>query len=361
MKPQDYQKQASRTRRLNWENADGPNIVILGIIGELGSLASVLKKHFRDRQAYANYKNDFLEEAGDILWYVTSTATHIELHLEEWPSAHLETTTAPECLYGLYKKVSSLLEIKDQLRFPISHDHSRTKDLVLDIYKDLHTLVQFVDSNLEEIADLNCNKILSYWCVDESLPARQFDKSFPEYEQLPRKFNVDFVSINDHETILIMLNGFAIGDRLTDNAHSDDGYRFHDVFHLTGIATLGWSPVFRRMLKRKRKSSSKIDEVEDGARAAIIEEAIINHIYDYARPNFLEGMSRVDLDLINRIRDLVQGYEVSECEPWEWQDCILKSYQLFREIKEKKSGRISIDCERRLIELKPLPEEYCHI
>ena len=360
MKPRNYQKQASRTRRLNWENSDGPNIVILGVIGELGSLASVLKKHFRDDQAYANYRKDFIEEVGDILWYVTSTATHIGMDLEEWPSAKQEITTSSECLYGLYKKVSSLLEIRDQLRFPKDHDHSATKDLILDIYSDLQTLAHFIDSNLEEIADLNCNKILSYWCMNESLPARQFDINFPEYEQLPRKFCVDFVSINDHTSILIMLNGFAIGDRLTDNAHSDDGYRFHDVFHLAGIATLGWSPVFRRMLKRKRKSVPKVDEVEDGARAAIIEEAIINHIYDYARPNFLEGMSRVDLDLINRIQDLVQGYEVSECEPWEWQDCILKSYELFREIKEKKSGRISIDCEKRLIELNPLPEEYCH-
>lgn len=361
MKARDYQRQASRTRKLNWENMDGPHIVILGMIGELGSLASVLKKNFRDSNAYANYKKDFLEEAGDILWYVTTTATHVGLQLEEWPSAWDEETTEPECLYGLYKKLSSLLELKEQLRFPNDHDHTNTKKIILDIYKDLRSLVQFVDSNLEEIANLNCNKILSYWCIDESLPARQFDKDFPEYERLPRKFDVDFVSIDNGGAILIMINGFAIGDRLTDNAHSDDGYRFHDVFHLAGIATLGWSPVVRRMLKRKRKSNPRIDEVEDGARAAIIEEAIVNHIYDYARPNFLEGMKRVDLDLINRIRDLVEGYEVSECEPWEWQDCILKSYQLFREIMIKKSGRISIDSERRLIELKPLPEGFCHI
>lgn len=360
MTPMEYQQHAIRTRKLNWENPEGPNIAILGAIGELGSLASVIKKRYRDNDAYSSYENHFKEELGDLLWYVTITAHHLSIEINSWPEPIQPQLSRCDSVYRLHNKIASLLEVRSQLQFPKNHDHSATKLLILDIYSNLQSLANCIDSNLNEIASQNCNKILSYWCKNESLPARHYDKNFPVYEQLPRSFNVDFVSIDNDSAMLILINGFAIGDRLTDNAHSDDGYRFHDVFHLAGVATLGWSPVFRRMLKRKRKSIPKVDEVEDGARAAIIEEAIINHIYDYARPNFLEGMTRVDLDLINRIQDLVQGYEVSECEPWEWQDCILKSYELFREIKEKKSGRITINCEKRVIELTPLPQEYCH-
>ncbi|MFX5743284.1 pyrophosphatase, partial [Acinetobacter baumannii] len=61
--------------------------------------------------------------------------------------------------------------------------------------------------------------------------------------------------------------GVFVGDRLTDNAAEPDDYRFHDVFHYAYIAVLGWSPVIRSLLRLKRKSVPKIDEVDDGARA----------------------------------------------------------------------------------------------
>jgi len=70
------------------------------------------------------------------------------------------------------------------------------------------------------------------------------------------------------------MSGEKIGDELTDNAYKDDGYRFHDVFHSAYVAILGWSPVIRKLLKRKRKRKPRVDEVEDGGRAGVIDEAI---------------------------------------------------------------------------------------
>ena len=40
--------------------------------------------------------------------------------------------------------------------------------------------------------------------------------------------------------VQITLNDVVIGDALTDNAHIDDGYRFHDIFHFAYAAVLGW-------------------------------------------------------------------------------------------------------------------------
>ena len=43
-------------------------------------------------------------------------------------------------------------------------------------------------------------------------------------------------------------------------------------------------------MRRKRKSDPKVDEVEDGGRAIVIEEGISAMVFSYAeRRNFLEG------------------------------------------------------------------------
>ena len=56
------------------------------IIGEAGSLASVIKKHQRDGDAYANFDEHLLEEAGDVLWYVVTIASRLGIELHQWPA-----------------------------------------------------------------------------------------------------------------------------------------------------------------------------------------------------------------------------------------------------------------------------------
>ena len=63
--------------------------------------------------------------------------------------------------------------------------------------------------------------------------------------------------------IVTLINGRKFGDPLRDNRYEDDGYRFHDIFHLSYASVLGWSPTLRALLRCKRKSDPKIDEVED--------------------------------------------------------------------------------------------------
>ena len=79
---------------------------------------------------------------------------------------------------------------------------------------------------------------------------------------------------DDRQSIRVLINGVPFGEELTDNAYDHDGYRFHDIFHFAYAAVLGWSPITRALLRRKRKSRPLVDEVEDGGRAAVIEEGI---------------------------------------------------------------------------------------
>src|SRR5690606_16455702 len=98
-------------------------------------------------------------------------------------------------------------------------------------------------------------------------------------------------------------SGEAIGDPLTDNNYEDDGYRFHDIFHFGYLANLGWSPVLRKLLNKKRKSNSLIDENEDGARAQIIEELISLLIYsDSKDSNLLKYSKNIDTGLLKLVQ-----------------------------------------------------------
>jgi hypothetical protein len=161
--------------------------------------------------------------------------------------------------------------------------------------------------------------------------------------------------------------GKRLGDDLTDNSAIDDGYRFHDVMHLANIAKLGWSPVFRKLMDRKRKSDPKIDEIQDGARAGIVEEALIKAIHseglrqakqrtpncgpEQLRPFLNE--SEISNRFLDFIKSLVAGLEVERNQSWEWIETIVEGYDIFRQIREEKQGTITLDLDARSITFRP--------
>ena len=161
------------------------------------------------------------------------------------------------------------------------------------------------------------------------------------------------ISIEENSGIAITtIDGSACADPLTDNRYEDDGYRFHDISHLSYASILGWSPTVRALLQRKRKSDPKIDEVEDGGRAIVIEEGICAMVFSYAeRHNFLEGAEGVDYDLLRTIRDMTSHLEVSERTEGEWERAIMMGFDIWRQVKAQGRGRIHADLEQGTIEL----------
>jgi hypothetical protein len=173
-----------------------------------------------------------------------------------------------------------------------------------------------------------------------------FDSNFSEGEQLPRRFTVCFESIrvNTKAKTKISVNGVQMGDVIDDNSYEDDGYRFHDVFHYTFAALLGWSPCTRAMMKRKRKSVPLIDEVEDGARATITEESISLMIFNRAKKtSFFLDAGRVSSALLKQIKEMTSTFEVSARSKKEWENVIVKAYELFRELVKHNGGVIHYD------------------
>src|SRR6185312_2337333 len=47
---------------------------LLGLVGEVGSLVSALKKKRRDTDGFLGYHDAVLEELGDVLWYESAVA-----------------------------------------------------------------------------------------------------------------------------------------------------------------------------------------------------------------------------------------------------------------------------------------------
>lgn len=257
-------------------------------------------------------------------------------------------------MLGLAGEAGQLLsEYKKHLRD--GEAHKLFKDRVCEELGDLLWYLANVaskfDLDLDDVARSNLAKVQERW--DPANNRRlSFDGNCIEIERLPRQMDVLFteVSIDGRPMVEISINGERIGSPLGDNAYDPDGYRFHDVFHLAYAAILGWSPNLRAFLKRKRKSQPLLDEVEDGGRARILEEAIVALTFDYARDHsFLAGIDQVDYGLLKTIKSMVGHLEVAHCSLADWESAIFKGFEIWRQMFANRGGLVHVDVDQGII------------
>ena len=145
-------------------------------------------------------------------------------------------------------------------------------------------------------------------------------------------------------------DGQLIGDPLTDASHIDDDYRLHDVFHIAYAAVLGWSPVLRSLLKRKRKSNPRADEAEDGGRAIAIEEGISALVFSYAaRHQYFQDIGHVDHELLTTIGHMVSHLEVSIRRSADWEKAIIAGFTVWRQLRADGHGTLELDMHGRTL------------
>jgi NTP pyrophosphatase (non-canonical NTP hydrolase) len=285
----EYQETAALTDQFREKKTETDLMVpLLGLAGETGTLLAEFKKKIRDRESYEGFNDRAEEELGDILWYVSNIASRLDLSLSTIASKNLQKTGE---------------------RWPIGNESH------------------------------------------EMFPS--LDDSYPPSEQLPKTITI---RVQEHEkgkkARMLLEDGTPLGDPLTDNAYEDDGYRFHDVLHFGHYAVLGWSPVIRGLLNRKRKSVKSTDEVEDGARAAILEELIVAFIYSNARERkYYDGVRHLDSDLLATIKRLVAHLEVNRRRGKDWEEAILKGYAAFRHMIATRDAVFQLDMSAREIRI----------
>lgn len=182
-----------------------------------------------------------------------------------------------------------------------------------------------------------------------------FDSLFCIDEQLPRKFSVKFKEVETpgFPQVRVHVNDSQAGDIVNDNAYDNDNYRYHDIFHYSFCTLLGWSPCTRAMLRRKRKSNTLIDQIEDGARAAITEEAISLMIFTEAKRNrFFQNKKKVNKTILRIVKQMTETLEVKARTIDDWEKAILKSYEIFRLLVKNKGGTVDFDMTRKSIEYR---------
>jgi NTP pyrophosphatase (non-canonical NTP hydrolase) len=292
---------------------------MLGLASETGSILNVYKKYLRDGIGLAANREFLREELGDLLWYAAAVATACGLDLDEVAETNLE----------------------------------RARD-------------RYLRRRMEP--DLS------------SLPV--FDARYPEHERFPRRLVVAFVErallsgrVSAHLTLVEAepnvfprgpmtvegkLAGFRVGeplgDSLKDNTRRLDAYRFHDAIHLGFMATLGWSPTMRALLRLKRRSDPEIDECEDGARAIFTEEGLAALLSRLAprRTGFLSETS-IDRSVIEVARAAASDLEVEALPAWLWRRAIYQGFKAMRQLSENCGGHLVADLDARTLTYEKMP------
>ena len=362
-----YLLKVEGTDRLNGEIVP----IIYGLYGEVGSLMTVVKKGFRETKERLSQKQDKLHEFGDILWYIAALCRRTKISLAEIfrqviaNGNYTTDLTNKDVTVELADK-SDLSAIEDILVTEIFVLGKSVSNLFNDCGKIIVTkelIAELVDSffrtlstngfSLEEVAYANWEKTSDRFIKLCSKRLPKFDCEFESEERLPDKFEIEFLSRNCGQSYL-RWNGVKIGDPLSDNISNGDEYRYHDVFHLAYAAILHWSPVFRSLIKHKRKSNPSVDEAQDGGRAIVVEEGVTAWIFSQAKQrDYFEDYKELSFDMLKTVKQFTAGYEVDRCPLSLWEHAILEGYRVFREIREQNSGIVCGNRHSRTIDFIP--------
>lgn len=404
---------------------DRAKIALYGLVGEIGSLLSAVKKQTisdTDTDDYLIYNAEIIEEIGDIIWYCFATIhamypdSHVNVFfnnisflntmasdksgqyekfqrmigskkIEEFIDQFSQTSTKSEdltfdkyqnlaiitartegkalretCLAILWQHAAELLRtrLSDEERDinPILNDR-KAKYILGDIAWHVSAVAYVYKLSLNSVVEANIKKLSSRRI---STPTPLHDQNCPENQRFPRKFEIVFISTSQKHCRMYYA-GKRLGDELTDNSHKIDGYRFHDIMHLANVAKLGWSPVLRDLMKLKRKYDKSTDEIEDGARAKIVEEVVIKYIHTEGQqilanrrsgsPNpdglLFRSSDDISFSFLKSISKIVSGHEVQNNQYWEWEAAILDGYKIFQKLAENGQGTVRIDLQERTI------------
>jgi hypothetical protein len=299
LKISEYQEEAKRTDFTAQAPWVGVSQSTFGLVDKVGLIAGALRKRIRDQDAYQDFQRDMRRNIGEALWYLTAVSWH--------------------------------------MRF-----------------------------NLEEIARENLRANKERWGRDPqvTLFGQFFDEDALEQEKLPRKFNAKFFSKGARPkdcglpVVEVWVDDKLFGDPINDNVDVEDHYRYHDVLHLAYVAFLGWSPVVRKLLHRKRKSQPKIDQNQDGARARDREEALTLIVHTEAkRHRYFDGTNTIDTAFLASLQSAASGLEVQARSLAEWQTCILEAYRVFRFLREHNGGVVAVDMIAKSLKVRALRSE----
>jgi len=405
-------------------------IALYGVVGEIGSVGSAIKKRLLGEdggQQWNGPNDEVVEEIGDAIWYCfslaqiandgqpfnvllsdlqelqgeisgtddraeTIRATLNAANKVAFLSAFAARPQTPDLTFDEYQKIAFLtartrgrelirvcLAVLWQLGAELlrktlpaielslnQNVADRSINVVLgEITWHLSTVASVLEVSLNEVIAKNIEKV--NFRAKRDNPTPHHDEDREDFERLPRRFEIGFVTVRKGESRMYF-RGKKLGNDLNNNYRQDDGYRFHDVMHLANVAHLGWSPVLRALMGKKRKSrSDQVDAVEDGARAQIVEELVLKAIHsegtrladetnrcpaDGPAPTF-PARGVITFRLLKNLRHYVFGHEVWKNQYWEWEDAIFYGSAIYHNLRLEQQGTVTVDMDARKIEYSP--------
>lgn len=405
------------------------DIAIYGLASEIGSLLAAVKKRLLNEDGPHRWNavnEEILDELGDVLWYgfalarianedhpvnifahdirnlraeieasdargerlravldpskreaflsraaTFPRATRIMTFDDYQATAFLTARTGDQtlievCLAVLWQLAAQILRTKlpsIEIELNKGAADRPLNDLLGEIAWHVAAVASLYGVSLSDVARRNMAKVSFR---RKGAPTPLHDREFIESQQFPRRFEIAFVSVAEHRCRMYFA-GARLGDELTDNSYVDDGYRYHDIMHLANAAKLGWSPVLRALMGRKRKSLPRVDVVEDGARAQIVEEAVIKAIHSVGlNAAKLAGInpamtpyalfsrdSDITFSFLKFLNTLVQGLEVAANTYWEWEEAIRSGHEIFYLLRKHGQGTVTVDLNARSISFAP--------
>lgn len=403
------------------------DIALYGLAGEVGSVVAAIKKRLLGKKE-SNWQltnEEIEEELGDAFWYcfqlaeilsadrtfniLTHDIDHLraEIGAENARAQRIEGVLTPErsqkfldaarhfprdasdiefdsyqalafltartgnatlvevCLAVLWQLNAELLrqklpEIERELNRMLPD--RAMNDVLGEVIWHLSALASIYSLRLSDILKRNIEKV---GARRRGTRTPLHDDGNKPAEQLPRQFEIAFVTLGD-DRARMYYGGKRLGDPLTDNSYEDDGYRYHDVMHLANVAVLGWSPVLRKLLGKKRRSDPKIDEVEDGARAQIVEEAVIKAIHsegihlarleqgeEAERARLFPDRNDISFRFLRLIRTFVSDLEAKDNLFWEWEEAIFAGHDMFHRLRTEGQGTITVDMDKQSLAFRP--------
>jgi NTP pyrophosphatase (non-canonical NTP hydrolase) len=242
----EYERFAAASDRLTADM----DTALLGLVGEVGSLVSALKKKRRDTDGFLGYHEAVLEELGDVLWYVSAVArrggtslldavaraagatqgqTDVALdQLAPSPGGAIDERAFERALLELAGEAGDLAK-----RFIGAAYRDNVDALRGDLVKFLRPLgraAAAAEVSLDAAGWKNIAKTQDRWPSELKFPPL-FDEGLHVDEQLPRLLRVDIYEreVNGKKFVFQKSGGILLGDRLTDNHLPEDDYRFHDA------------------------------------------------------------------------------------------------------------------------------------
>jgi NTP pyrophosphatase (non-canonical NTP hydrolase) len=286
----DYQRWAKLTDQTPGEGEFQTAIQVLALQSKVGDLAGVFKKFYRKQISARALENSIERSIGDILWYLVAVANSRNLSLDEIAAHNLVRVRRR---YGETD--------------PGLFDPSRTR---------INTLRESFPPELK--FDFHCF---------EDLTGRKV-----------------------MQVRVLGPDGSPVGDDIDDNEYKEDHYRYHDALHISFMTFIGWSPVMRKLLSVKRKSSEILDRIEDGAKARDIEEALSRKIFQYFLDNqFLDGVNEIDTDLLTSIPGFLGDRESVWIAEAQWETAILEAASVIRNLIKFGGGRVIADLPGRAL------------